>query len=160
MMTTKRGTRTSHRRTAVVAATVAALSVVAASVALASSVSLATAGESVAMKPGQEVCDALSTGQMPGDGDNDFTVTAPSGQVVVKTCVKAGSESSGAGVEYATYDPGVDSVTIYGPSGKDISHWSALFAPKPTPTPTPTPDRKSTRLNSSHIQKSRMPSSA
>ena len=27
-------------------------------------------------------------------------------------------------------------------------------------TPTPLPDRKSTRLNSSHIQKSRMPSSA
>ena len=33
-------------------------------------------------------------------------------------------------------------------------------APSPAPAPAPTPDRKSTRLNSSHSQQSRMPSSA
>ena len=43
-----------------------------------------------------------------------------------------------------------------------LTVWSiTINAPLEEPAnPTQTPDRKSTRLNSSHIQKSRMPSSA
>ena len=48
----------------------------------------------------------------------------------------------------------------------DMAHFAGLVAGGVHPSPVPhaqivtTTDRKSTRLNSSHIQKSRMPSSA
>ena len=46
------------------------------------------------------------------------------------------------------------------PEGVDGVLHSIAFAPRSIMGPGALPDRKSTRLNSSHIQKSRMPSSA
>ncbi len=110
----------------------AILSVIAASMALATSASVASVDVSLPAN-GQEVCADLSTGHMSASGTS-VEVTAPAGKVIVETCVKAGSDVSvpDGAVVYATYNPGVDSVTLYGPGGKDISHWSARWADAPT----------------------------
>ena len=50
--------------------------------------------------------------------------------------------------------PNIPTMAEAGVPGYEALQWYGLLAPAGTP------DRKSTRLNSSHIQKSRMPSSA
>jgi hypothetical protein len=85
------------------------------------------------------VCAPGDTGKIDVDGSiKTITVTAPEGYLVSGYCVKAGSIVQGDGPEYVEVDPSQASVTFGHSTGKDISHYSATFVPKPTPTPTPT----------------------
>ena len=56
------------------------------------------------------------------------------------------------GMTRFTFDPASDGAPLWSPDGMRIAFFSGRRGPNK--------DRKSTRLNSSHIQKSRMPSSA
>ena len=69
--------------------------------------------------------------------------------VVVKARIHAGGRGKGGGVKIAK-------------SADEAASWASkiLGMKLVTPQTGPEGDRKSTRLNSSHIQKSRMPSSA
>ena len=88
------------------------------------------------------VCDNLDTGHLSAGNATSTTITAPVGMVIVKVCVKAGSDNQGLGPEYTTFDPGVSSVTISHSSGKEISHYSVDYEPAPddTETETTTPE--------------------
>ena len=56
---------------------------------------------------------------------------------------------------------GTHGCTVYhAKGGNPVLKETTEPTPEPAPEPTPDPDRKSTRLNSSHSDRSRMPSSA
>ena len=56
--------------------------------------------------------------------------------------------------------PNVPTLDEQGLKGFDVKVWHGVYAPLGTPKPVLDKDRKSTRLNSSHVSESRMPSSA
>ena len=89
-----------------------------------------------------EVCP--STGDWVKINDIDaqsYTYNAPEGKLIVESCYKAGTT-----LRYASYDPGVESVTLESDvlnpvegNFHDISHASFRLATAPTPDPTPDP---------------------
>ncbi len=80
------------------------------------------------------VCQPQADHLYPPDGTTkSIVVPAPPGMLIKGYCVKAGSENQGDGPVYRWYDPGVESVTITHPSGKDISHY-VVFYELPTET--------------------------
>lgn len=92
----------------------------------------------------QEVCGGLDSGKIDTSGNPaSVTVTAPEGFLIDGYCVKAGSDESGAGVEYVTVSPPQATVTIAHPSGKAVSHYSyslvAIQTPPTSPPPTTPP---------------------
>lgn len=93
--------------------------------------------------PNEGVCTALDSGKIDVSGEYEsLTLDAPEGFLIDGYCVKAGSINQGLGPEYVEVDPAVAQVTITHSSGKDISHYSLSYTPKPEdedPTPTPTP---------------------
>lgn len=89
--------------------------------------------------PGPQVCSG--THLTPQGSTQSVTYTAPEGMLVAGYCVKAGSAQQGNGPHYETVDPPRPVVTIFHPSGKDISHFSVRLVPietEPTEEPTPT----------------------
>jgi hypothetical protein len=86
----------------------------------------------------EEVCPALDSGKIDTPGEpTSVVVTAPEGFLISGYCVKAGSDESGAGVEFVTVDPPQESVTITHPSGKAVSHYSYSLVEIETPPSTP-----------------------
>lgn len=69
------------------------------------------------------VCPAGDSGKIDVSGnDSSITLTAPEGQVITQVCVK-----SGTAVEYFTFDPGEETVTVETGSGKGVSHYSVWY---------------------------------
>jgi len=91
-----------------------------------------------------EVCPAYGdgTGASGGTlkidtegGPSSVNYTAPDGYLVSGYCVKAGSTSSDAGVEFISLDPPLKTVTISHSSGKAVSHHSVQLVKEPPPAP-------------------------
>jgi hypothetical protein len=88
----------------------------------------------------QAVCPGLDSGKIDTSGDPaSVTVTAPEGFLISGYCVKAGSDQSGAGVEFVTVDPPQATVTISHSSGKAVSHYSYSLVEVATPPTSPPP---------------------
>jgi hypothetical protein len=86
----------------------------------------------------EEVCPPLDSGKIDTTGEPlSVVVTAPEGFLISGYCVKAGSDESGAGVEFVTVDPPQESVTISHSSGKAVSHYSYSLVEIETPPTTP-----------------------
>ncbi|WP_423463159.1 hypothetical protein ACO229_25445 [Promicromonospora sp. MS192] len=87
---------------------------------------------------GQETCPEEGKVELDGE-QTSVVVKAPDGMVITGYCVKAGADSSDAGVERVDLNPPVTEVTIEPESGKGISHYTVFYAPAPTSSETPTP---------------------
>lgn len=61
------------------------------------------------------------------DGDEALTISAPDGYLIYMYCVKAGSETSGGGVEIIEVEPPLETVTIDHPDVNSVSHYVAFF---------------------------------
>lgn len=95
----------------------------------------------------QEVCPGLDSGKIDTSGDPaSVTVTAPAGFLISGYCVKAGSDASGAGVEFVTVNPPQATVTISHTSGKAVSHYSYSLVEIQTPPTSPPPTTPPTPL--------------
>lgn len=69
------------------------------------------------------LCPAGDSGKIDvSSEDSSITLTAPAGQVITQVCLKSGTT-----VEYFTFDPGQQTVTVTTTSGKDISHYSVWY---------------------------------
>lgn len=93
----------------------------------------------------EQVCTDLDSGKINVSGDkSSMVITAPSGYLISRYCVKSASINNGYGPEYYDVVPATKSVTIRHSSGKAISHYSfkkvkeTVSSPSP-PTPTPNP---------------------
>lgn len=83
-----------------------------------------------AATPAGQICPAWDSGKIDVTGDvSSIELVAPEGMLITGVCVKAGSANQGLGAEITYYDPGVESVTIWHSSGKDISHYSVMYGP-------------------------------
>ena len=92
-----------------------------------------------------DVCAGLDSGKIDTTGDPaTVTMTAPAGNVITEYCIKAGSAQSGGGPVYIDVDPPKASITVGHPSGKDVSHYSFSWEPKPPPSTTTTTTTTST----------------
>lgn len=88
----------------------------------------------------EAVCPALDSGKIDTPGEPaSVTVTAPQGFLISGYCVKAGSDESGAGVEFVTVSPPQATVTISHTSGKAVSHYSYSLVEIETPPTSPPP---------------------
>ncbi len=86
---------------------------------------------------------------IPGENRTSIVVDADPGEVIIGYCVKAGSinqetENGTNGPVYKSFDPGVTSVTITYPGGKQISHYVVFYADAPPPPAEATPVKPTT----------------
>lgn len=75
-----------------------------------------------------QICPDFDSGKIDVKGNvKSIPLTAPDGMVITAVCVKSGSANQGLGAEITYYNPGVESVTLWGLDGKDISHYSVQY---------------------------------
>ena len=107
------------------------------------------ANGSAATNTGQ-VCSPLSSGKIDVSGSIKFIdVTAPSGSLISRYCVKAGSINNDNGPVYVDVDPPAATVRIAYPNGKDISHYSVEYVTTTTSTTSTTSTTTSTTSTTS-----------
>lgn len=69
------------------------------------------------------LCPAGDSGKIDVNSeDSSITLEAPDGQLITQVCVKSGTT-----VEYFTFDPGEETVTVTTTSGKGVSHYSVWY---------------------------------
>jgi len=104
---------------------------------------MGVAGPAAATGQQDGVCAGLDSGKIDTTGDPaSITVTAPSGKLIDRYCVKAGSVKGGDGPVYVDVEPPVATLTFSHPSGKAVSHYAVSYVcpeDEPTGTPTATP---------------------
>ncbi|WP_084104784.1 hypothetical protein [Demequina sp. NBRC 110056] len=98
--------------------------------------SAATQSTQSQLPSGAKKCDYLINGNwtLKDDIDSESPVpyTAPSGKLVDKYCVKAGSENQpGGGAFIIDVDPNAKNVTIKHPYKNSVSHFAVLLVDKP-----------------------------
>jgi hypothetical protein len=109
-------------------------------VAVMGAVVLMTVGTAAAKPPAADgsaaaqVCPEDGKVEVSGE-QHAITIEAPDGYAIVSYCVKAGSAKQGCGAMSHDLTEPASSVTIHGPCGKAISHYSVTYVELPTDPP-------------------------
>lgn len=99
-----------------------------------------------------QVCTGLSSGKIDVSGSfKTITFTAPTGKLISRYCVKAGSINQDLGPEYVDVNPPSKTVVISHSSGKDISHYSIEYVDEETTTTSSTTSSSTTSTSSTTV---------